>query len=83
MAVNSNELITISTFDNCVFFGFAIVNNQSLEVIMAEDNIRNIKIRLLDVVTHLFTDNLYVITIDVNFDVDVVFLVEYGLEIQR
>ncbi len=28
---------------------------------MAEDNIRNIKIRLLDVVTHLFTDNLYVI----------------------
>ncbi len=61
VAVNSNELITISTFDNCVFFGFAIVNNQSLEVIMAEDNIRNIKIRLLDVVTHLFTDNLYVI----------------------
>ncbi len=53
VAVNSNELITISTFDNCVFFGFAIVNNQSLEVIMAEDNIRNIKIRLLDVVTHL------------------------------
>ncbi len=61
----------------CIF-GFAIVNNQSLEVIMAEDNIRNIKIRLLDVVTHLFTDNLYVIQIDVNFDVDVVFLVEYG-----
>ncbi len=76
--VNSNELITISTFDNCVFFGFAIVNNQSLEVIMAEDNIRNIKIRLLDVVTHLFTDNLVCYTIDVNFDVDVVFLVEYG-----
>ncbi len=41
----------------CIF-GFAIVNNQSLEVIMAEDNIRNIKIRLLDVVTHLFTDKL-------------------------
>lgn len=82
VAVNSNELITISTFDNCVFFGFAIVNilNQSLEVIMSEDNSRNIKIRLLDVVTHLFTNNLYVrLTIDnVNFDVDVVFLVEYG-----
>ncbi len=45
---------------------------------MAEDNIRNIKIRLLDVVTHLFTDNLYVIQLMLILNVDVVFLVEYG-----
>ncbi len=45
---------------------------------MAEDNIRNIKIRLLDVVTHLFTDNLYVIQLMLILIVDVVFLVEYG-----
>ncbi len=49
--VNSNaNIITISLLI-IVYFCFAIVNNQSLTVIMAEDNIRNIKIRLLDVVT--------------------------------
>ncbi len=61
VAVNSNELITISTLIIVYFLVLQSLIIISLEVIMCRSNIRNIKIRLLDVVTHLFTDNLYVI----------------------
>jgi hypothetical protein len=82
VAVNSDKLITVDTFDDCTFFGFAIVNTltRSLETIMAQENSKIIKIRLLDVVTNLFDTDLHVQLIidNANFDVDVVFLVKYG-----
>ena len=82
VAVNSDVLITIETLDECLFFGFAVVNTvtQSLETIMAYENSKNIKIRLLDVITRLFITDLFVRLIieNSNFDVDVVFLVKYG-----
>jgi hypothetical protein len=82
VAVNSDNLITHDTFNECSFFGYGIVNTitSSLETIMAQNNSKTIKVRLLDVVTHLFTEDLYVNLYieNANFDVDVVFLVKYG-----
>lgn len=81
-AVNSDRLITLEIFDSLQIFGVAILNLQTnaVDYFFVNDNSRIIQTRILDVIVHKFTDDLY-IDINVfnpNFDIDAAFFTKYG-----
>jgi hypothetical protein len=81
-AVTSDHLITSSTFDSLKVFGVAIFNLQSraIDYFMVENDFVSVKTRLLDVITQKIQGNIFmdIYTTNLNFDVDVTFLVKYG-----
>lgn len=81
-AVNSDKLITAEVFDNLQIFGVAILNLQirTIDYFVVNDNNRIVQTRILDVITHKFTTDLY-LDINVynpNFDIDANFFAKYG-----
>lgn len=81
VAVSSQHYITRETFDTCSFFGFGIVDADTHLLESISTNYKPVKVRILDVSTHFFPELQIKLYIDnANFDVDVVFLVNYGFE---
>lgn len=81
-AVTSEHLITEATFDNLKLFGCAIFNIQSraIDYFRVENDSTFIKSRILDVITYVIHDDIYLdmYTKNPNFDVDATYFVKYG-----
>jgi len=81
-AVNSDNLITPSSFDQLNLFGIAIFNieTKAIDYFNVDNHLKIVKTRLLDVITHNIPGEIFMdlYTKNPNFDVDANFLVKYG-----
>jgi hypothetical protein len=81
-AVNSDRLITLEIFDSLQVFGVAILNLQTkaVDYFVVNDNNRIVQTRILDVIAHKFTSDLYmdINVYNPNFDIDANFFAKYG-----